>query len=454
MMNKSNTLIGRRVLVVGLGISGVSAARFLLKRGAAVTCVDENEQLAECDANVKSLLQEGVRLIDGKAFSDIRQFDFVVVSPGIPRTQQHYRAALMNRIEVVGEMELACREIKTRTLGITGTNGKTTVTLLIAHILNSVGKKAITLGNIGIPLTMALDDPEIGAADIFVVELSSFQLETLQTSFLDHGVILNITPDHLDRYDSMQDYASAKMKLVSLIKPHGKVFLESKCAEEFLSLANRQESVCLYGYANESPSRPGVYSDLSKIYHQNNELMSLPLQYQGKKSHDLENIMAAYALCVEMGVTSNDFLTALQSFTKPSHRIEFVRTLSGISYYNDSKGTNIDAVIRAVESIEGPIILIAGGVDKGAPYAPWISAFGNKVKCIYAIGEAAKKIQESVRCHITVELCPSLEGAILQASKMAVKGDTVLLSPGCSSYDMFKDYTQRGNEFKRIVNAL
>lgn len=462
-MQQPHRLSGSHALVIGLGVSGLAAARFLLKRGVAVCAVDQNRALIENDPACQQLRHAGVQMLEETAPCNLRQFDFVVASPGVPPTQPHFREAAALGIELLGEMELGCRELKRGCLGITGTNGKTTVALLTAHVLNHSGRRTAALGNIGTPLTAALDDPSLMQTELLVLELSSFQLETLRTRCLQHGALLNITPDHLERYGSMEGYAQAKFKMLELIQPGGKLFIDRACAEQFHAFlpknAGAVTAVC-YGYQNEP-----IHFKEGRIYYEARVQQPLLLPSdissmkkaeagQNRRSHDLENVMAAYGLCSEMGVSPEEFASALATFKKPSHRIEFVRSARGVHYYDDSKGTNIDAVVRAVEMFSEPITLIAGGVDKGAPYTPWISAFKGKVKALFAIGQAAPKIQAQLQGLLPVELCSTLDDAVMRASQTAGQGEVVLLSPGCSSFDMFKDYAHRGEEFKRIVNAL
>lgn len=443
-------LKNKTVLVIGLGLSGRSAACFLLKRGAAVWGIDGNRELLTNHPEVLELIKTGLIAKHESDAIDLGQFDFVVVSPGVPPHHPFYAGAQKAGIEIIGEIELACRFLDQPFLAVTGTNGKTTTTLLIAHVLNESGKLASALGNVGVPLTAELDSSEFGLdGHILVVELSSFQLETLKSKVIDAGVILNITPDHLDRYPDMQAYAAAKLRLKDCLKPKGNLYIFEPTYHEFADLLLDLKPLT-YGYS------PGCtyYTDLQRVYFKNAVEYFLPPDYRGLESHDVENMIAAYALCKEMGVTAEQFLKALESFKKPSHRLEFVRFLNDVAYYDDSKGTNIDAVIRAVNSLKGEIILIAGGVDKGAAYTPWIKAFAGKVKCVFAIGQAAFKIKHDLSHSLPVEERPSLEVAVKDATSLAKPGQVVLLSPGCSSFDMFRDYAHRGEEFKRIVNAL
>ena len=437
-------LKGKRVLVLGLGISGQSAVKFLLKRGASVTGVDRNPHAA-ANENVSGLCIEGMKFQHEDAAIDIGQFDFVVASPGISTNHKLCRGALAYGLEVIGEVELACREITQKCVGITGTNGKTTVTLLTAHILESAGIKGRALGNIGIPLTT----PLFTLDEVLVIELSSFQLETLKTPFLDAGVILNITPDHLDRYSSIESYAAAKIGMQKIIKNSGKFYVEHKCQKEYRQMFTTDQCD-LYGYDPEDY----LYTDTEDVYCHGEKIFSLPADYRGKRSHDLENMIASYALCSALSVSTEQFLKGLNTFQKPPHRIELVGTIGGVNYYDDSKGTNIDAVIRAVDGLNGEVILIAGGVDKGFPYTSWAGAFKEKVKTICAIGQSKEKIKNDLGKLIPVRLFNRMDEAVEYASNLAKAGDNVLLSPGCSSYDMFKDYAHRGQEFQRLINTL
>lgn len=432
---------GKWVLVIGLGVSGVAAVHFLLDRGAHVHGVDRNSAPLEAH----NLQARGATVgLDSDAI-DIGRFDLVVVSPGIPHTHSLYLAAQAAGIETIGELELGCRFVKQRMIGITGTNGKTTVTLLVAHVLNHDGyQKAKALGNVGVPLTKEIDAAE--ADDILVVELSSYQLDTLNTPVLDAAVILNITPDHLDRYHNMEAYALAKFHIGTCLKKGAPLYIEKSTMQNYGHLVNLR-SAYTYGYEQQD----AIFTDLQELFVNDQKVASLPTAYRGKRSHDLENVMAAYALCQTFGITPSQFFTALASFKKPSHRIEFVAERGGVSYYDDSKGTNIDAVIRAVEQMQGRVVVIAGGVDKGSAYTPWIEAFQGKVKAICAIGHAAAKIEQQLSHAIPVTVHESLEEAVHAASSLADAGENVLLSPGCSSFDMFRDYVHRGEEFQRLV---
>lgn len=433
----------KQVLVIGLGLSGCASARFLLRRGAKVIGYDQKTAL---DPEAEALCKQGMVFVCDLEKISLKDIDFAILSPGISLTHSLCVALQNEGVEIVGEVEFACRFLKHKAIGITGTNGKTTVTLLVTHVLNSAGIKAKAVGNVGVPITTAL--MESGETDVFVLELSSYQLETLHTPILDCAAVLNITPDHLDRHGDMLSYARAKMRIASIMKPEGKLYVNMVTKENFQSLMPESDAIQSFGYEPTCE----VYTDCTHVYQGGKRQFTLPMLFSGKSNHDAENIMAAYALCAALGVSGNGFEQALKSFQKPAHRIEFVVNKEGVSYYNDSKGTNIDAVIQAVNTMSGPVVLIAGGVDKGASYIPWKRAFNGKVKNICAIGQSARKIHDELSDEIPVEIFSTLEDAVVYASSIAIEGDSILLSPGGSSFDMFKNYEDRGDTFKEIVN--
>lgn len=422
-----------RVLVLGLGVSGRAASGYLLDKGAAVVGVDKSPR------DLKDLEKRGLEVRRESEPVDVSGFDLVVTSPGIAPSHPWLAAARKAGLEVIGEIELACRDIRGNVLAITGTNGKTTVTLLTAHILQQAGINALAVGNVGKPLSSLVHlDP-----DVWVVELSSYQLETMSAPVVDVGVILNITPDHLDRYPDMEAYAAAKFRLAQCIKPGGKLFVEEKCMKRY------RGSGCTYGFTPECD----LYCDGERFIMKTIEYL-LPKEYRGCRSHEVENLMACFALCQKYNIAEEQMTEAVRQFKKPPHRIEFVLNRDGVNYYNDSKGTNLDAVIRAVQAMRGDVVLIAGGLDKGSSYLPWIDGFQGRVKGICAIGQAAAKLVRELGDKMPVTIFSTLEEAVRQAAAAAKPGDNVLLSPGCASFDMFRDYEHRGDEFKRVVQAL
>lgn len=413
----------KTALVFGLGVSGKAAAAFLLKKGVRVLAVDQKAK--ELAPELAPLLAAGLEVVgEDISLEGVSQF---VLSPGISPHHPFVRKARDKRIEIIGEIELACRHLVNPCIAITGTNGKTTTALLVAHILSRAGKKGRALGNIGASLCEYLLSPD--PEEILVVELSSFQLETLQASCFDVAAILNITPDHLDRHPSLLDYARAKLRIQNCLKSGGRLFVSQQVAQMYGSFLKEKEIF------DERTS----LAEISK------------LDYIRRGMPEQQNVEAAFCLCAFFGVSKAQFLRALEGFRKPAHRIEWVAEIDGVSYYDDSKGTNIDAVMHAVKLFLSPILLLAGGVDKGASYRPWIDAFQGKVKQIFAFGQAALKMESELAHAFPFQRVETLLDAVSGAKAKAVKGDVVLLSPGCSSFDQFRNYEHRGEEFKRMV---
>lgn len=420
----------KKVVVIGMGKSGQAAFALLERQG---------HQVVGVDADRSKGFQSSEEV-------NVSEFDLVVVSPGIPPSDLLYQEAVKKGVEVIGEAELALREIQQPCLAITGTNGKTTVTLLIEHILNSSGKKAKALGNVGEPFSDYLKNSD--PAEIIVAELSSYQLETLHVKAFDIGVILNITPDHLDRYSSMEEYAKAKCRLQDCLKEGANLYVNMQVLKEFGPLL--KDGYRTYG----SDSGSFLWTDGSIVKEVEKIEYFLPMHYRKTGIHESENALAAWAICKELGIEMPAFVKGLETFQKPAHRIEFVADIDGVRYYDDSKGTNVDATICAVSSMPGPVILIAGGVDKGSSYEPWKEHFRGKIRRIVALGKAALKISKELEDAFDVAIVPTMQDAVELASREANRGECVLLSPGCSSFDMFRDYAHRGEEFKRFVHHL
>ncbi len=412
-------------LVIGLGISGRAACKLLLKLGYRVIAVDDN--ITQCP----EIEELGVKIVSSLD-ADFKELDLAVVSPGISQQHPFYKWAIQCAIPVIGEAQFALQNLSQTMIGITGTNGKTTVTSLLGHIFCCSGRKAKCLGNIGDPLSQYALSPD--PTEILVVELSSYQLETMEGTILDAALILNITPDHLDRYANMYEYAVAKWQIQYCLKKDAPLIVYDRALKEYEELC-KVERVIPYSFERSLAD-------------------NLLSGYTNSGVHDGENAIAAWLVVKEFGITQEQFLSALKSFKKPSHRVEHVSTIDGVNYFDDSKGTNLDAVIRAVEAMNGPIWLIAGGVDKGASYAYWKEPFAGKVKKIFAIGQAKEKIAREIGSYCIVEEVETLEQAVRKAAEQATYGSNVLLSPGCSSFDMFRDYAHRGREFQRIVRSL
>lgn len=385
-----------------------------MKTGAEVVCVDERG---------KAL---GENVLDTPVYEGV---DLVVKSPGIASTHAWVVEAKKRNINVIGEIELAAQQLKEKiVIGITGSNGKTSTTLFTTHLLQSCGFSAVAAGNVGVPLISVVDD----RAEILVVELSSFQLEDVQTPFLDSAVILNITPNHLDRYSSFEQYVEAKFRMQSCLKVGGTFYLAEEIINNFGNF--------LMPYWKEK---------VETIF---------PLGYRDGKSgistHEFENICVAFTLCQRFGIDEASVWEAVATFAKPPHRLEFVCQISGVSFINDSKATSVDALRKAIEAMQMPVVLIAGGVDKGGKFKELGSLFKKKVLKIFAIGEAAGRIQKELSTAVDVEKSSSLEKAVRDAFREAEKGDAILLSPACSSFDQFPNYEQRGVAFLEIVEKL
>ena len=393
----------QKIAVFGLGVSGKAAAAFLLQKGHFVLGIDRKAEEIQTQREILALREQGMLLTEESvALEGVEQ---IIASPGIAPDHPLLQQAEQKKIEVIGEIELAFRHLRNRCIGITGTNGKTTTVLLTTHLLNQGGKKAKALGNVGVGLSSYLlhPDPE----EILVIELSSFQLETVQTPCLDMAVVLNLTPNHLDRHPTMEAYALAKLSIQNCLKPGGKFFVSRAVAEEY-----------------------GSYL---------------------RKPFEVWEGLAVNAIAKEWGVAEKDLVAGVQTFQKPPHRIEWVADIRGVSYYNDSKSSNVHSVLYAVNQVDGPIVLIVGGTDKGSSYRPWIEPFRGKVKKLIAYGAAAKKMEEELGRELPFERRGLFRDAVLAACAAAEERDVVLLSPGCSSYDQFKNYEHRGDVFKQIV---
>lgn len=426
----------KNVLVIGLGISGQAAATLLLKAGAQVFGIDDHKNPHTVNPEIHPYTRSS-------------KPDLVVLSPGIPLNHPLVQELRNANVPIIGEMELALQFLeKQKIIGVTGTNGKTSTTLLITHALKSIGLAAHAVGNVGNALSdYFCKNPKPN--DILVTEISSYQLDTLQTPALDIATLLNIHEDHLDRYPSLNAYAQSKCQILHCLKPHKSAYIHSHTAKHYAQFMNPLK-IKTFG----SELGCTIRNDGEQVFVDEIVAFKWPVEYRNKTGPDIDNALAAFAVCRELDMTSHNFLNALKSFRKPAHRLEFVREIHGVFYYNDSKGTNVHAVMNAVEALPGPIILIAGGKDKGAAYSPLIPVFKNKVKKILVLGEAAPKMIESLGKTFSTQEVNTLKEAVDIASDIAKPGDHILLSPACSSFDMFTNFEERGNIFKNYVYSL
>ena len=445
---------GRKALVLGAGKSGISAARFLAERGATVALHDRKEVENWSDA-AKSLKEShNVGLIGGELPSWLLdQVDLVVISPGVPTNFIPARYVDRKNGEVIGEVELASRFLKGKIVAITGSNGKTTTTTLVGEILKDAGIKTQVGGNIGTPLlelTTTSDDDTWT-----VIELSSFQLETIVDLKPDVAMCLNVTPNHLDRYESFLDYAAAKHRIfknqtdadVAVLNADDPITDEwssglNARVRKFSTKTEPENGLFLRGRALIS-----VIDAVETILTTRDEIFLRGL-------HNVENVLAAFAAAMAVGVPVASIRKSVANFKGVEHRIEFVAEIDGVKYYNDSKATSVDASIKAVEALaesEGKTILILGGKGKNAPYSPLIPLIVSSVRAIVVIGEDADNIEQQLRGTTECVRAATLDDAVSAASSKAVAGDSVLLAPACASFDMFKSFEERGTVFKASV---
>ncbi|HIU01821.1 MAG TPA: UDP-N-acetylmuramoyl-L-alanine--D-glutamate ligase [Candidatus Onthocola gallistercoris] len=447
---------GKTVLVVGTGISGIGAARLLLKTGANVILYDGNEQLTQ--AGIQSKLPEGsqVKIIIG-ALSEacLKTVDIAVLSPGVPTDAPFVQAMKDKGIIIWGELELAYQFSKGTVLAITGTNGKTTTTTLVGEILKNYFKDVYVVGNIGksyADIAMETTDDSY-----IVAETSSFQLETVQDFHPRVSAILNLTPDHLNRHHTMEGYVAAKMNIMKNQTKDDFVVLNY---DDQLTRKIGEDAVAQVIYFSSMHIlEEGYYFHDKKIIYAHDGEEEIICNASGLKIlglHNMENIMAAVAMARSVGVPMEKIRETITSFMGVEHRIEYVTTKKGVAYYNDSKGTNTDAAIKAIQAMVKPTLLIGGGYDKGSTYDDWIEAFDGKVRWLVLLGATANAIAECARRHgfDRIIMTESLEEAVKACAQKAEPGDAVLLSPACASWDMFKSYEERGCLFKELVGRL
>lgn len=468
---------GKRVTVVGLARSGAGAANLLSGLGADVIVTDmkKEEELKEYVQELDSAVKLALGGHPEEIFTGA---DMLVISPGVASDIWPVMLAKSNGLPVIGELELAYQAVaswesesgcRTRFLGVTGTNGKSTTTALLDFMMKKGGMHTILGGNIGNALTgeiqKALKIKNGAGADFIVAEISSFQLETIMDFRPDVSAIINITPDHLDRYHSMEDYRSAKSRIFENQREEDAIVLNFDDPEtvrigaEKLKVKRVAPRVFYFSRKHEVRGlylKDGVVC--CNIPELHPEHTALPLIGSGeikiKGVHNLENAMAASAMALLAGCPLTAVTASLKEFSGLEHRLEFVRELDGIRYYNDSKGTNVGAVIKSLESFPEPVILIAGGRDKAGDFSLLGPLVKERVRTAVLIGEAAGKIRAALKDHTMIIMAEDLSDAAEKSRSAAVKGDVVLLSPACASFDMFLNFEDRGNQFKKIVMGM
>jgi len=443
----------KRVLVVGLGKSGVASALFLKQRGARVTVSDTKspDQLRE---EIPMLLDHGIAVeTGGHGERTFREQDLIVVSPGVPVDAAPLLQARAAGEPVIGEIELAAQNLPGDIVAITGSNGKTTTTTLVGEILAAGGLPVSVGGNIGTPAISLVE--RVTRQTVVVLEVSSFQLETIQTFRPKVAVILNITPDHLDRHRTFQAYVDAKARIFENQQSSDFAVLNEDDPTSRTLADRTRAQVLWFSRKKEIPQgafvRDGKILFLDGKSHREVMLISeIPL----KGAHNLENVLAGVCAGALMGCEPPKIRQAIQNFKAVEHRLEYVATVKGVEYFNDSKATNVDATIKALESFPKNIHLILGGKDKGSDYTVLNDLLRERVKRVYTIGAAAEKIESHIKGAAEIVHAETLENAIRRASAVAEPGDIVLLAPACASFDQFQSYNHRGRVFKEVVQAL
>ena len=452
---------GRQVLVVGMARSGLAVAQYLHRRGARVVITDQRPA-QELSREIRRLLEMGVAIeTGGHGERSFQEAEIIVVSPGVPAQLPELEHARSRGIPVWGELELATRGLPGRLAAITGSNGKTTTTSLTGHLLRGLGGKVLVGGNIGVPLIGLAEEAD--AETITVAETSSFQLETVRDFHAQAVAVLNLTPDHLDRHGTLEAYIAAKRKIFA-----------NQTAADF-AILNAEDAVCR-DFAAATPARKfwfdasgakvtaGMMRNTEAILWKPPGRAAAPLltldanPLRGR--HNLENAMAALAITAAMFFSDRQpgaeqrarLATALRSFRAVEHRLEFVARMEGVDYYNDSKATNVDATLKALEAFAGGLWVILGGKDKNSDYRPLAEPLRQRARGVLLIGAAAEKIAQQLEAaQIAVQRTHTLARALATAREQARPGETVLLAPACASFDQFQNYEHRGQIFKQIV---
>jgi UDP-N-acetylmuramoylalanine--D-glutamate ligase len=435
----------QNIAVLGAGLSGSAAALLLRSEGAQVTVLDSAEEKNLLKSTIDNLRAQDVRVICGAAADeDSSSYEMAVLSPGIDPASRLVRNFSARGIDIIGELELGWRFCeKIPVIAVTGTNGKTTTTELLAQMLNACGQRTIACGNIGKPLSEVAREKE--PFDVLTVEVSSFQLEAIRTFHPSISLWLNFAPDHLDRYRSVAEYRAAKLRIFE-----NQTDADVAVVNAIEKIRNiRPRTITFSAYANGGDFR---LSDGAILYRDESVLRLADTRLRGL--HNIENLMATLAVGMARGLSFQEMVLPLSTYEPRPHRCEFVREVNGVTYVNDSKATNLDAVDKALRTQTKPVILIAGGKDKGFSFDPLRSLVKEKVRSTILIGEMAESITRSWAGAVESEIASSLADAVERARATAKPGEMVLFSPGTSSFDMFKSYADRGDQFRALVRAL
>jgi UDP-N-acetylmuramoylalanine--D-glutamate ligase len=445
-------LRGKRVLVVGLARTGVATALFCAARGAAVTATDTRSE-ADLGESVAQLRHAGVALSFGAHHQSIlRAQDLVIPSPGVAVDAPLLLAAKTMNLTIWSEIELAYRFLHGRLIGITGSNGKTTTTSLVEHILRQAGFPTVLAGNIGTPLIARIEATHDDT--ITVAELSSFQLELVDQFRPDIAVLLNITPDHLDRHHTFEAYAAAKARIFEKQTPQDAAILN---ADDPASAPYTPSTPQVFWFSRLKPVAQGAYLRGDEIMFRragNDETILRRSDIPLVGAHNLENVLAAVIATRLAGATPDAIRIGVKSFAGVEHRLEFVAEIARVRYYNDSKATNVDATLKALDAFPGRILIILGGKDKGSDYTPLQKPLREKGVLALLIGAAAAKIESQIAGSVAIDRAETLDRAVEIASHAARPGDVVLLAPACASFDQFQGFEHRGRVFKELVHQL
>lgn len=448
-------LDGKKVLVVGTGKSGIAAIKLLAAKNADIVVLEGNKDADKNDIAQRIGSDISYDLIIGELPVQVMEkIDIAVLSPGVPTDLPFVIELQELNIPVWGEIELAYICGAGKVFAITGTNGKTTTTALTGEIMKTYFKSVFVVGNIGMPYTeYALDMKD---SSVTVAEVSSFQLETINKFRPEVSAILNITPDHLNRHHTMECYVEAKARIARNQTKDQVCVLNYE--DDYLRKIAKDIPADIFWFSSETKLDRGIWLEGEDIIYCDKEKIKVctihDMKLLGK--HNYENVMAAVAIAMHAGVPIDCIRKAVKEFNAVEHRIEFVKEVKGVKYYNDSKGTNPDAAIKAVEAMVSPTVVIGGGYDKQSAYEEWTASFGDKVKCLVLLGATKDKIAETARKagFENIIMVESLEEAVKVSSEQAEPGDAVLLSPACASWDMFKSFEERGTMFKEFVHKL
>ena len=442
----------KRVLVVGLARTGVATGLFCARHNAIVMATDIRPESELGDAGAK-LREAGVILeLGGHHESTYLAQDLIVPSPGVPADDPYLKLARSKRITVWSEIELAYRFLEGELIGITGSNGKTTTTTLIHHILSTAGYHAILAGNVGTPLISCVE--QMNAETLSAVELSSFQLEWIEKFRPDIGVFLNLTPDHLDRHKTMEAYTAAKARIFEKQTELDAAVLNADDAPT-VALAPKKPQV--FWFSRKKRVLQGAClqgEDIVVVHHGKEDFIMKRGEIALPGAHNLENVLAAVMAARLAEVDPGTIRKAVKSFSGVEHRLEFTAEIRGVRYYNDSKATNVDATLKALDAFPGRILVILGGKDKGSDYTALQKPLREKAILALLIGAAADKIEQQIEGSVAIERAGTIERAVEIASQAAQAGDIVLLAPACASFDQFENYEHRGRVFKELVRGL